>query len=130
VIPAIHVASQLPLDVTLAGPGLEEDMLARARHRPVGDTAMQFVDTPDLIVLKILAGRDKDLEDVRALDRAGLLDRCRPPRINSDQQFPACTTNLDRPYDGDLFWAMNSRPGAITPPAHSPPSSSRAATSS
>jgi hypothetical protein len=75
VIPAIHVASQLPIDVVLAGPGLEEDMLARARRRPVGGTDVPFVDTPDLIALKILAGRDKDLEDVRALGRAGLPGR-------------------------------------------------------
>jgi hypothetical protein len=75
VIPAIHVASQLPIDVVLAGPGLEEDMLARARRRPVGGIDVPFVDTPDLIALKILAGRDKDLEDVRALGRAGLPGR-------------------------------------------------------
>jgi Nucleotidyl transferase of unknown function (DUF2204) len=75
VIPAIHAASQLPIDVVLAGPGLEEDMLARALRRPVGGTDVPFVDTADLIALKILAGRDKDLEDVRALGRAGLPGR-------------------------------------------------------
>jgi predicted nucleotidyltransferase len=61
--------------VVLAGPGLEEDMLARARRRRVGGTDVPFVDTADLIALKILAGRDKDLEDVRALGRAGLPGR-------------------------------------------------------
>lgn len=70
VIPAIHDASQMPIDVVLAGPGLEEDMMARVRLRSVGAVEIPFVDTADLIALKLLAGRAKDLEDVRALARA------------------------------------------------------------
>ena len=37
------------------------DLSARARRRRVGGTDVPFVDTADLIALKILAGRDKDL---------------------------------------------------------------------
>ncbi len=70
VIPAIHVASQLPIDVVLAGPGLEDEMMARVQLRSVGAVEIPFVDLADLIALKLLAGRDKDLEDVRALVRA------------------------------------------------------------
>lgn len=70
VVPAVHRASKIPVDIILAGPGLEEQMLARARMRVVRDVPIPFVATPDLIALKVLAGRDKDLEDVRALVRA------------------------------------------------------------
>lgn len=70
VIPALHLATGLPVDVVLAGPGLEDDMLARARPRRVGAVDVPFVDTADLIALKLLAGRNKDLDDVKALIRA------------------------------------------------------------
>lgn len=70
VIPALHRASGLPVDVVIAGPGLEEEMLARAHARIVGGAKVPFVDTADLVALKMLAGRAKDLEDVRALVRA------------------------------------------------------------
>lgn len=78
VIPVVHVASDLPVDVVLAGPGLEEEMLARARPRQVGTALIPFVDLNDLIALKLLAGRNKDLEDVRALIRAS------PPDLSLD----------------------------------------------
>lgn len=70
VVPAVHARTRLPVDVVLAGPGLEEEMLARVRRRKVGRVAIPFVDTADLVALKLLAGREKDLEDVRALVRA------------------------------------------------------------
>ena len=70
IIPAVHAATDLPIDVVLAGPGIEEDMLSRARVRSVGGAKVPFVDVADLIALKLLAGRNKDLEDVRALFRA------------------------------------------------------------
>lgn len=78
VIPVVHVASDVPVDVVLAGPGLEEEMLGRARMRKIGTARIPFVDLADLIALKILAGRDKDLEDVRALLRAS------PPELSVD----------------------------------------------
>jgi len=74
VIPALHTATDLPVDVVLAGPGLEEEMLARVVMRRIGRNNIPFVDTADLIALKVLAGRDKDLEDVRALLRASPAD--------------------------------------------------------
>ena len=46
-------------------------MLARAIRRRVGRRSIPFVDTNDLLVLKVLAARPKDLEDVRALLRGG-----------------------------------------------------------
>ncbi len=70
VVPVVHRASRLPIDVVLAGPGLEEEMLSRVRIRKVRRVPIPFVDTADLVAMKVLAGRPKDLEDVRALVRA------------------------------------------------------------
>jgi hypothetical protein len=69
VVPAVHSASRFPIDIVLAGPGLEEEMLARVRLRRVGRVRVPFIDTADLVALKILARRPKDLEDVRAILR-------------------------------------------------------------
>lgn len=70
VVPALHQASNLPVDLVLAGPGLEEEMLSRASLRPIRGVGVPFVDLADLVALKVLAGREKDLDDVRALARA------------------------------------------------------------
>lgn len=59
----------MQLDVVRAGPGLEDELLARARPRRVGSARVPFIESNDLVVLKVLAGRPKDLEDVRGLLR-------------------------------------------------------------
>jgi hypothetical protein len=70
ILPLEH-ASGLQLDVVRAGPGPEQEMMERLVHRKVGRARIPFISTDDLLVLKVLAGRDKDLEDVRALLRGG-----------------------------------------------------------
>lgn len=70
ILPLEHRKTGYQLDVVRAGPGLEEQMLARPIRRRIGRSVIPFVQTNDLLVLKILAGRDKDLEDVRALLRS------------------------------------------------------------
>jgi hypothetical protein len=67
VIPLVHRATALPVDIVLAGPGLEEQFLARAVTRLVDDVAVPVVEVSDLVILKILAGRPKDADDVAAL---------------------------------------------------------------
>ncbi len=74
VVPLQHKASGFQLDVVRAGPGLEEQMLERAIVRKVGNTRIPFIETNDLITLKVLAGREKDLEDVRTLLRLDLAE--------------------------------------------------------
>jgi hypothetical protein len=74
VVPLQHAASGFQLDVVRAGPGIEEQMLERAIVRNVGRTPIPFIETNDLIVLKVLAGRGKDLDDVRTLLRMGLAE--------------------------------------------------------
>ena len=69
VMPFVHRATAMPLDVVLAGSGLEKEFLDRARHTDVGGVVVPLIDLEDLIIAKILAGRPKDIEDARGLWR-------------------------------------------------------------
>ena len=64
------------MDVVLAGPGLEEEFLDRAIDIQIEGTAVPVISPEDLIVTKVLAGRPKDIEDVRGVlrERAESLD--------------------------------------------------------
>ncbi len=71
VLPFTHT-SGVPLDIVLAGSGLET--LIFDQVQPVAlteDLAVPVVAPEHLVVLKILAGRPKDIEDVR-----GILMQC------------------------------------------------------
>lgn len=70
VLPFVHVATAMPLDVVMAGSGLEDEFLARARVTDLGGTTVPLIDVQDLIVAKILAGRPKDIGDAQSLWRA------------------------------------------------------------
>lgn len=67
VIPVTHRASQLPIDLVLAGPGLEQQFLARSRPHRIARHDIPVLIVEDLIVTKLLAGRPKDLQDIREL---------------------------------------------------------------
>jgi hypothetical protein len=69
VLPFLHAASGLPLDLVLAGPGLEEIFLSRALPVNIGDVVVPVICPEDLIATKILAGRPKDVDDVRSVLR-------------------------------------------------------------
>jgi hypothetical protein len=69
VMPFVHRVTGMPLDVVLATSGLEEDFLGRTRTVDIGGSPVPLITAEDLIIAKILAGRPKDLEDVRALWR-------------------------------------------------------------
>jgi hypothetical protein len=69
VMPFVHLATAMPLDVVLAGSGLEEEFLGRARAVDVGGATVPLIDPEDLIIAKVLAGRPKDVEDALKLWR-------------------------------------------------------------
>ena len=69
VIPFVHVATGMPLDVVLAGSGLEDEFLDRATTKDIGGATVPLIDVADLLIAKILAGRPKDTEDARNLWR-------------------------------------------------------------
>jgi hypothetical protein len=79
VLPLLHERSGIPCDVVLAGPGIEELFFDRLHAQPVGGVEVPVIAADDLVALKILAGRPKDLDDVAAILRAqgGRLDLAR-----------------------------------------------------
>jgi hypothetical protein len=67
VIPLLHESSGINADVVLAGPGIEELFLQRAVQREIDGVLLSVASAEDLIVMKLLAGRPKDLQDVDAV---------------------------------------------------------------
>lgn len=67
VLPFVFTPNGLPVDVVLAGPGIEELFLSRAVPVRLGSVTVPVISPEDLIVTKILAGRPKDVEDVRGI---------------------------------------------------------------
>jgi hypothetical protein len=67
VMPFVHVATGMPLDIVLAGSGLEQEFLDRARDVNLGGAIVPLLDPEDLVIAKVLAGRPKDIEDARGL---------------------------------------------------------------
>lgn len=72
----VHRRTHMPLDVVLAGPGLEEEFQRRAISVDVDGTHIPVISPEDLVIAKILAGRPKDIEDVRSVvhERRASLD--------------------------------------------------------
>jgi hypothetical protein len=79
VLPFVHRRTRIPVDIVLAGPGLEELFFARAEVREIGGVRVPIACAEDLITMKVLAGRPRDREDVVAMLRAhgGALDLAR-----------------------------------------------------
>lgn len=69
IVPLIHRRTGLPVDIVLAGPGLEDELLDRAVPRRIDDVEVPVIEVSDLVILKILASRPKDVDDVIALLR-------------------------------------------------------------
>ena len=69
VIPLLHVETQMPLDVVLAGPGIEEMFLSRAVQVDIDGVSVPVASPEDVIVMKVMAGRPKDQEDVATVLR-------------------------------------------------------------
>ncbi len=67
VAPFVHDATSLPVDIVIAGPGLEEQFLDRARSIAVEGVRVPVATAEDVVVMKLLAARPKDLEDIAAI---------------------------------------------------------------
>lgn len=76
VLPFLHLPTQLPLDVVLAGPGIEDRFIERAVRIEIEGVSVPVASPEDLIVMKVLAGRPKDLEDMRSvlMERLTMMD--------------------------------------------------------
>ncbi len=73
VLPLRHV-SGMEVDLVCAGSGLEALALGRATRVAIDGVEVPVAHATDLVVMKLLAGRGKDLDDVRALLASGDVD--------------------------------------------------------
>lgn len=67
VLPLAHGPTGIPVDVVLAGPGLEEEFLSRATPRDVEGVIVPVASAEDVVIMKVLAARPLDLQDVTAI---------------------------------------------------------------
>ena len=66
VLPLVH-PSGMEVDLVVAGSGLEAVVLAGATPASIDGVLVPVAHATHLVVMKLLAGRGKDLDDVRAL---------------------------------------------------------------
>jgi hypothetical protein len=67
VLPCMEPASTIRVDLIFTYTPFERDAVQRARVVTVGKTPVRFASAEDLIIHKIVAGRLRDLEDVRSI---------------------------------------------------------------
>ena len=70
VLPLYHRPTDTPVDVILASSGIEALFLEAAIEIELDGVPVPVARPEDLIVMKILAGRHKDVDDVEAILRA------------------------------------------------------------
>jgi len=73
VIPLAH-PSGMEVDLVIAASGLETLAMARATRVSIDGVEVPVVHATDLLVMKILAGRGKDLDDARSILAGGEVD--------------------------------------------------------
>ena len=74
VLPLIHT-SGMEVDLVVAGSGLESLALGRATRVAIEGVEVPVAQATDLVVMKVLAGRGKDLDDLRSLLASGDVDQ-------------------------------------------------------
>jgi hypothetical protein len=67
VLPLLHQTTRIPVDVVLSGPGIEELFFESVVEREVDGVHVPVARAEDVVVMKVLAGRAKDLEDIVAI---------------------------------------------------------------
>ncbi len=111
VLPFLHLPTQLPLDLVLAGPGLEEQFLDRAVRVEMEGLSVPVIAPEDLVVMKILAGRPKDIEDVRAVlaERLATLDTGRIEATLTALEQALARSDLMAVFRAELAWTIRFR---------------------
>lgn len=74
VLPLVHEPTRMPVDVALGGPGLERHFLEASEVLDLEGVRVPVATADHLVVMKLLAGRSKDLDDATAIAQAGGVD--------------------------------------------------------
>jgi len=113
VLPLVHGASGMPLDIVLAGPGLEEQFLNRSIIVQLDDFAVPVISPEDLLITKILAGRAKDVDDIRGILRMRLtsLDLGYVSATLAGIESALGQSDLQPLLEAELVRARSSHPG-------------------
>ena len=111
-----HTQSAIEIDVILGGLQFEHEAVHRARAHQVGEISVRLPRVEDLVIMKVIAHRDKDLQDVE-----GLLDA--HPDLNIEEirqhvgEFAAATSMSDLTDDFErILQRRKSRRRAPRPP--------------
>jgi hypothetical protein len=67
ILPIRHRATAVKVDLALGLTGFEQGALERSRMEQVAGTLVPVVSAEDLLLMKALAGRPRDLEDLRGI---------------------------------------------------------------
>lgn len=110
VLPFVHGRTRMPLDVVLAGPGLEEEFLRRAIPIEIRGVPIPMISPEDLVITKVLAGRPKDIEDVRGVihERRASLDEERVRNVLRLLEEALGQSDLMPVFES--IWSAESKP--------------------
>lgn len=67
VLPCLDSSSGIRLDFIFSFSAYEQEALSRVRRVTVGNAQVCFASLEDLVIHKVVAGRPRDLEDVRSI---------------------------------------------------------------
>jgi predicted nucleotidyltransferase len=67
ILPLRHRTTGVRVDLAIGMSGFERDAIARATHVHIGETSAPVVSVEDLLVMKALAGRPQDEQDIRGI---------------------------------------------------------------
>jgi len=67
VLPCLDPTSGIRIDLIFSFSPYEQQALKRARRVPLAGAEVRFASLEDLIIHKVLAGRPRDIEDVRSI---------------------------------------------------------------
>jgi len=62
-----HEPSQTPIDISMGTPPLEEEIVERATYKSFSNLSIRLPTPEDLIIMKAIAHRPKDIEDIRTI---------------------------------------------------------------
>lgn len=70
ILPLIHRDTRITVDLAIGVSGLEQQVVSRATHVAMGDRHLTVATAEDLLVMKLLAGRPQDDQDVKGIVHA------------------------------------------------------------